>query len=163
MAFPDNLDAGGPPRSREHLEILFEETIAGIMWDQYGVVGDVLVRFTPHFFQANVPLLQPFTYHFPRADIYELLAPDLLHQLIKGAFKDHLVAWVEQYLETMHGSSRAQEIMDDIDKRCVAFTVHSSCSHTSMLVFQSSLPFHVSADFLKVAALSSGLEMIRKC
>jgi hypothetical protein len=43
MAFPDNLDAGGPLRSREHLKVLFEETAPGIMWDQYGVVGDVLV------------------------------------------------------------------------------------------------------------------------
>jgi hypothetical protein len=43
MAFPDDLDAGGPLRSREHLTALFEETTSGIMWEQYGVVGDVLV------------------------------------------------------------------------------------------------------------------------
>ncbi|KAH9071088.1 hypothetical protein EDB83DRAFT_2221410 [Lactarius deliciosus] len=101
MAFPDNLDAGGSLRTREHLDTLFEETTPGIMWDQYGVAGDTM----------------PFTSHFPRADMYELLAPDILHQLIKGAFKDHLVAWVEQYLVTEHGPTRAQEIMDDIDKR----------------------------------------------
>jgi hypothetical protein len=44
MAFPDALDTGGPLRSREHLTVLFQETTPGIMWDQYGVVGDVLVR-----------------------------------------------------------------------------------------------------------------------
>ncbi|KAH9061851.1 hypothetical protein EDB83DRAFT_2315615 [Lactarius deliciosus] len=101
MAFPDNLDAGGSLRTREHLDTLFEETTPGIMWDQYGVAGDTM----------------PFTSHFLRADMYELVAPDILHQLIKGAFKDHLVAWVEQYLVMEHGPTRAQEIMDDIDKR----------------------------------------------
>jgi Plavaka transposase len=60
---------------------------------------------------------QPFTKYFPRADIHELLAPDLLHQLIKGVFKDHLVTWVEEYLVKTHGQARANEILDDIDKR----------------------------------------------
>jgi hypothetical protein len=43
MAFPDNLDAGGLLRSREHLNTLHEDTTPAIMWDQYGVVGDALV------------------------------------------------------------------------------------------------------------------------
>jgi hypothetical protein len=44
MAFPDNLDTGGLLHSREHLGILFEEITPGVMWDEFGVVGDVLVR-----------------------------------------------------------------------------------------------------------------------
>ena len=62
-------------------------------------------------------VLQPFTNGFPCADIHELLSPDLLHQVIKGTFKDHLVAWVGQYLENTHGEAHANRIMDDIDKR----------------------------------------------
>jgi hypothetical protein len=60
---------------------------------------------------------QPFTNDFPRADIHELLAPDLLHQVIKGTFKDHLVDWVQTYLNKTHGKSHANEILDDIDRR----------------------------------------------
>lgn len=63
--------------------------------------------------------IQPFTNDFPHADIHELLAPDLLHQIIKGAYKDHLVTWVEKYLLRTHGKMQANIILDDIDRRCV--------------------------------------------
>ena len=66
-------------------------------------------------FILSVP--QPFTHGFPRADIHELLAPDLLHQLIKGIFKDHLVAWVGDYLYQTHGEKVALEIIEDINHR----------------------------------------------
>jgi hypothetical protein len=59
---------------------------------------------------------------FPRADIHELLSFDLLHQLIKGAFKDHLVDWVAKYLKAVHRTRRAEEIMSDIDRR---YALHS--------------------------------------
>jgi len=60
---------------------------------------------------------QPFTHGFPRADIHTLLSPDLLHQLIKGTFKDHLVTWVNDYLHIKYGENRALEIIHDIDRR----------------------------------------------
>ncbi|KAF8221562.1 hypothetical protein L208DRAFT_1327269, partial [Tricholoma matsutake] len=59
----------------------------------------------------------PFTYSFPWADIHEPLAPDLLHQLIKGTFKDHLVEWVIQYLHITQGEKVALEIVEDINHR----------------------------------------------
>ncbi|KAN0133153.1 hypothetical protein V8E53_008877 [Lactarius tabidus] len=83
--FPDDLDTGGLPHSHEHLKVLFEETTTNVMWDQYSMVSSAL----------------PFMYHFPHSNIYELLAPDLIHQIIKGTFKDHLVAWV--YLPSIEG------------------------------------------------------------
>ena len=54
---------------------------------------------------------------FPRADVYELISPDLLHQLIKGTFKDHLVTWVDKYLHAIHGDRDAKAILADIDRR----------------------------------------------
>ena len=62
---------------------------------------------------------QPFTWSFPQADIHELLTPDLLHQLIKGTFKDHLVEWVVEYLHKTHGEMKALEIIEDIDHQYV--------------------------------------------
>ncbi|PSR77223.1 hypothetical protein PHLCEN_2v8003, partial [Hermanssonia centrifuga] len=62
----------------------------------------------------------PFTNNFPRTDIHELIAPDLLHQIIKGTFKDHLVTWVGEYLTITHGKVAGNAILDDIDRRIAA-------------------------------------------
>ena len=64
--------------------------------------------------------MKPFTNDFLCADIYEMLAPDLLHQVIKGFFKDHLVEWIGEYLRTIYGESWGNLIMDDIDCRIAA-------------------------------------------
>ena len=62
---------------------------------------------------------QPYTTGFPRADIHELITPDLLHQVIKGVFKDHLVEWVSKYLEHCHGTAGGERVLDKIDCRFV--------------------------------------------
>lgn len=66
---------------------------------------------------SDLTKFQPFTTHFPRADIHEMLSADILHQLIKGTFKDHLVQWVGDYLHITHGETRANNVLDDIDRR----------------------------------------------
>ncbi|KAK7008370.1 C2H2-type domain-containing protein [Favolaschia claudopus] len=84
---------------------LTEELIAGfspdVLWDAYGIDADIV----------------PFTHDFPRADIYEMLSSDLLHQIIKGSFKDHLVTWVGEYLYLAHSKAEADNLMDEIDRR----------------------------------------------
>ncbi|KAF8905959.1 hypothetical protein CPB84DRAFT_1813943 [Gymnopilus junonius] len=104
-AKPDNLDdPSSHRRSHEKTDYLIKNFDPGILWDEFGIRSDIV----------------PFTHSFPRADIHELLSPDLLHQLIKGTFKDHLVDWVGEYLTHQHGQAAALEIMDDIDRRVSA-------------------------------------------
>ncbi|KAJ8495314.1 hypothetical protein ONZ51_g1758 [Trametes cubensis] len=106
LKFPDRLDADGPgqKRARIHTEALLRTFEPPVLWDDYGVVASVV----------------PFTSDFPRADINELLSGDLLHQVIKGTFKDHLVTWVGQYLQHVHGEAKAKELLDEIDRRLAA-------------------------------------------
>ena len=63
------------------------------------------------------PGATPYTSYFPRADIYELITPDLLHQVIKGVYKDHLVDWVCRYLEYLHGAAGGARVIDEIDRQ----------------------------------------------
>jgi hypothetical protein len=51
--------------------------------------------------------------------------------VIKGTFKDHLVDWVGEYLETVHGKMRAKEILADIDLQHVVCCLPS----VNMLTF----------------------------
>ncbi|KAG2098550.1 hypothetical protein BD769DRAFT_1631302 [Suillus cothurnatus] len=99
-----NLDEINLCRSRSHTDALIEECDSGTLKSEYSLVGELV----------------PFMNDFPCADIHELLAPDILHQLIKGAYKDHLVEWVEKYLLQTHGKKQANIILDDIDRRIAA-------------------------------------------
>lgn len=106
-ALPADIDA--PSTARRHIltDALideFEHDHDGdtILWDEYGIDVDIV----------------PFTRDFPRADIHELISSDLLHQAIKGTFKDHLVDWVDKYLEMNYDKAEADRRKDEIDKRC---------------------------------------------
>jgi Plavaka transposase len=109
--------------------MIVEEFELGVLWDKYGLVGDIIVCILVILFCvvifAHTRRPQPFTNHFPRADIHELLSPDILHQLIKGAFKDHVVTWVNDYIKARHREKKANEILDDIDQRYI-FTIPNS-------------------------------------
>ncbi|KAJ3519266.1 hypothetical protein NM688_g9324 [Phlebia brevispora] len=94
----------GNLRSYQHTELVIQAFDLRTLWEDYGIVGDLI----------------PFTNDFPYADIHELMSGDLLHQIIKGCFKDHLVDWVGEYLILEHGEARASGIMDQIDRRIAA-------------------------------------------
>ncbi|KAF9063580.1 hypothetical protein BDP27DRAFT_1202988, partial [Rhodocollybia butyracea] len=63
---------------------------ADVLWDNYGIDDGIV----------------PFTHHFPCGDIHAMLTADLLHQVIKGCFKDMLVEWCISYLTITHGKAQ---------------------------------------------------------
>ncbi|KAF8801773.1 hypothetical protein BYT27DRAFT_7226673 [Phlegmacium glaucopus] len=101
----DNLDDNIAGRCSHRLTCsLIEALDKKTLWDDYGIISDIM----------------PFTHGFPRANIHELLSPDLLHQIIKGTFKDHLVTWVTAYINLEHSPAEAKQILADIDRRIAA-------------------------------------------
>ena len=88
-----------------------------ILWKEYGIVDNILVSLQSYCSALVLIFEQPFTFKFPRANIHELLASDILHQLIKGSFKDSIVTWVETYFEITWGKTKAKALMDEIDRR----------------------------------------------
>ncbi|KAF8951994.1 hypothetical protein BDZ97DRAFT_1931423 [Flammula alnicola] len=103
-ALPSDIDGAAGARRNALTDALLEEFDSTTLWDEYGVDAEII----------------PFTRDFPRADIHELISSDLLHQAIKGTFKDHLVEWVGAYLDISYEKAEADRILDEIDRRLAA-------------------------------------------
>ena len=68
-------------QTNDELQILFEIDTNIIISDYLTQFQKILLNYT----------FQSFSSHFPHANIYELITSNLLHQMIKGTFKNYLV------------------------------------------------------------------------
>ncbi|KLO17200.1 hypothetical protein SCHPADRAFT_821759 [Schizopora paradoxa] len=100
-----NLDGEAAlPRRAELVEALVKAKTLNQLWKEDGILGNIV----------------PFMNDFPRGDVYRIMTPDLLHQVIKGAFKDHLVKWICLYLENKFGEAKSNALLAEMDRRIAA-------------------------------------------
>ncbi|PBK94482.1 hypothetical protein ARMGADRAFT_1062603 [Armillaria gallica] len=64
--------------------------------------------------------ITPFWTDLPRCNIFHCFTPDLLHQLHKGVFKDHLVKWL---------TKAADATKAEVDRRYMAMPQHPDLRH----------------------------------
>ncbi|KAH9922147.1 hypothetical protein B0H21DRAFT_841842 [Amylocystis lapponica] len=76
---------------------------------------------SPADFKAyGLRLIDPFWKDLPHCNIFACITPDLLHQLHKGVFKDHIVSWASACMEGGEA---------EIDRRFKVMTTHPDLRH----------------------------------
>ncbi|KAJ6572677.1 hypothetical protein B0H10DRAFT_2444294 [Mycena sp. CBHHK59/15] len=90
-----------PHDKRDQLETLF--------FMERQKAGEKDTVFEEHGIRAVHP---PFWMNLPHADIFQSFTPDLLHQLHKGVFKDHLVKWCTEIIGKVEVDQRFRQMPD---------------------------------------------------
>ena len=54
MSRNKDLDVNVLYRCEEHTNLLAEDIDSGVLWDEYGIVSDLVVTFSPHLWVATL-------------------------------------------------------------------------------------------------------------
>ncbi|KAJ7587465.1 hypothetical protein C8J56DRAFT_1004549 [Mycena floridula] len=76
----------------------------------------------------GIHLVNPFWTDLPHCDIFSCITPDLLHQLHKGVFKEHLSKWVTQSIDSRDTKKGREQ---EIDHRFTCLPSHPALRHFS--------------------------------
>ncbi|CDO71969.1 hypothetical protein BN946_scf184943.g3 [Trametes cinnabarina] len=92
-----------------------------VIWDAIKEAADGVD--TVELKSLGLRLIDPFWRELPHCDIFSCITLDLLHQLHKGIFKDHTVAWA---------TACAEGGADEVDRRFKAMPSHPRTEHKHM-------------------------------
>ncbi|THG98118.1 hypothetical protein EW026_g4009 [Hermanssonia centrifuga] len=85
------------------------------------MIEETLKGRKPHGFDGtDIRKINPFWATLPHCDIFQCMTPDILHQLHKGVFKDHVVKWATKCMEGRD---------NEVDRRFRAMTAHSKLKY----------------------------------
>jgi hypothetical protein len=108
---PDSRGTHTPSPARDKVE-----TVNLLVGKQ---AGQNDAAFKAHFKDLGLrPIYPPFWASLPHTNIFQSFTPDLLHQMHKGVFKDHLVKWCTALIGA-----------DELDTRFRAMTSHPDLCH----------------------------------
>ncbi|EIM82509.1 uncharacterized protein STEHIDRAFT_64969 [Stereum hirsutum FP-91666 SS1] len=96
-----------------------DETIALLQQEAAGIKTDA-------FRDLGLKPIIPFWIDLPYCDIFSCITPDILHQLHKGVFKDHLVSWTTKAMSLVVGKGKGA---DELDARYKSVPDHASLRH----------------------------------
>ncbi|KAJ7429562.1 hypothetical protein B0H11DRAFT_1944597 [Mycena galericulata] len=98
-----------PKERGDHQEHPLRDVRETLYLMQRQQAGQKDAAFDDHGMRAVYP---PFWANLPHSDIFQSFTPDLLHQLHKGVFKDHLVSWCTEIIKKVEIDNRFRAMPD---------------------------------------------------
>ncbi|KAL1677740.1 hypothetical protein EV122DRAFT_213521 [Schizophyllum commune] len=84
----------------------------------------------PEFVELNMRAVKPFWADLPHTDIFSCITPDLLHQVHKGVFKEHLAKWATLAIRIPSAEAETETAQKrEMDSRYQTMPLHHTLRH----------------------------------